>query len=57
MNEGGPMNATVTVKLSAQAFGFYANEIALGIDCSETIATEVEPGMNTFMLQINVNIH
>lgn len=43
------MNQTVTVKLSGEAFGIYANPIAIGVDCSETIATDVEPGMDTIM--------
>ena len=35
------------VILCGEAFGIYANEVAIGVDCSETIATDVEPGMNT----------
>ena len=35
------------VRLRGQAFGIYANEVAIGVDCSETIATDVEPGMDT----------
>ena len=35
------------VRLRGEAFGIYANEIAIGVDCSETIATDVEPGMDT----------
>ena len=35
------------VILSGEAFGIYANEIAVGVECSETIATDVEPGMDT----------
>ena len=35
------------VRLRGEAFGIYANEIAIGVDCSETIATDVEPGMGT----------
>ena len=36
-----------TVRLRGQAFGIYANEVAIGVDCSETIATAAEPGMGT----------
>ena len=35
------------VELRGKAFGLYANEVAIGVDCSETIATDVEPGMDT----------
>ena len=35
------------VRLRGEAFGIYANEIAIGVVCSETIATDVEPGMDT----------
>ena len=35
------------VRLRGEAFGIYANEVAIGVDCSETIATDVEPGMDT----------
>ena len=35
------------VRLRGEAFGVYADEIAIGVDCSETIATDVEPGMDT----------
>ena len=35
------------VRLQGEAFGIYANEIAIGVECSETIATDVEPGMDT----------
>ena len=35
------------VRLSGEAFGIYADKIAIGVDCSETIATDVEPGMDT----------
>ena len=35
------------VRLRGEAFGIYANEVAIGVECSETIATDVEPGMDT----------
>ena len=35
------------VRLCGEAFGIYANKIAIGVECSETIATDVEPGMDT----------
>ena len=35
------------VRLSGEVFGIYANEVAIGFECSETIATDVEPGMDT----------
>ena len=35
------------VRLSGEAFGIYASEVAIGVECSETIATDVEPGMDT----------
>ena len=35
------------VRLKGEAFGLYANEVAIGVECSEKIATNVEPGMNT----------
>ena len=35
------------VRLSGEAFEIYANEVAIGVECSETIATDVEPGMDT----------
>ena len=35
------------VRLRGEAFGIYADEVAIGVDCSETIATDVEPGMGT----------
>ena len=35
------------VRLFGEAFGIYANEIAIGVECSEAIATDVEPGMDT----------
>ena len=35
------------VELSGEAFGMYANEVAISVDCSETVATDVEPGMDT----------
>ena len=40
----------VTVRLSGEAFGIYANPIAIGVICSETVAnvaTDLEPGMGT----------
>ena len=37
----------VTVKLSAEAFGKYAYAIEVGVVCAETIAADVEPGMDT----------
>ena len=46
-----PINVTegdgVNVSLSGEAFGFYANPIAIGVICAEVIATDVEPGMDT----------
>ena len=46
-----PINVTegdnVTVSLSGEAFGIYANEIAIGVICADVIATDVEPGMDT----------
>ena len=46
-----PINVTegenVTVRLSGEAFGIYANPIAIGVICAEVIATDVEPGMDT----------
>ena len=35
------------VRLRGEAFGFYANEVAIGVGCSETISTDVDPGMDT----------
>ena len=35
------------MRLKGEAFGLYANEVAIGVECSEKIATNVEPGMNT----------
>ena len=35
------------VRLRGRAFGVYANPVAIGVDCSETIATDVEPGKDT----------
>ena len=37
----------VTVSLSGEAFGLYANPIAIGVICAEVIATDVEPGKDT----------
>ena len=34
----------VEVTLSGEAVGVYANPIAIGVVCAETIATDVEPG-------------
>ena len=46
-----PINVTegdnATVRLSGEAFGFYANPIAIGVICAEVIAADVEPGMDT----------
>ena len=46
-----PINVTegdnVTVSLSGEAFGLYANPIAIGVICAEVIATDVVPGMDT----------
>ena len=36
----------VILSLSGEAFGIYANEIAIGVICAEVIATDVEPGMD-----------
>ena len=33
------------VRLSGEAFGVYANPIAVGVICTETIALDVEPGI------------
>ena len=35
------------MRLSGEAFGIYANEVQIDVECSETIATDVEPGMDT----------
>ena len=35
------------VRLCGEAFGLYADEVVIGVVCSETIATDVEPGMDT----------
>ena len=35
------------VRLHGKAFGVYANEVAIGVDCSAAIATDAEPGMDT----------
>ena len=35
------------VRLRGEAFGVYADEVVIGVECSETIATDVEPGMDT----------
>ena len=37
------------VRLSGEAFGIYANEIVIGVECSETTSTgtDVEPGVDT----------
>ena len=37
----------VTVRLSGEAVGIYANPIAIGVICAEVIATDVVPGMDT----------
>ena len=37
----------VIVRLSGEAFGFYANPIAIGVICAEVIATDVQPGIDT----------
>ena len=42
------------VKLHGAAFGEYANEVAIGVDCSQPIATDVEPGMNASMLLVEL---
>ena len=39
------------VRLTGEAFGIYANEIAIGVECSESIAPNVEPGMLACCLQ------
>ena len=41
------VNEGDVVILSGEAFGIYENEISVSVDCSETIATDVEPGMAT----------
>ena len=41
VTEGG----NVTVRLSGEAFGIYANPIAIDVICAEVIATDVEPGI------------
>ena len=35
------------VELRGEAFGTYENKIEIGVECSKTIATDVEPGMDT----------
>ena len=35
------------VRLRGEAFGIYADEVVIGVECSETIATDVEPGTDT----------
>ena len=35
------------VRLRGEAIGILAIEVAIGVECSETIATDVEPGMDT----------
>ena len=37
----------VVLSLSGEAFGIYANPIAIGVICAETIATDVQPGIDT----------
>ena len=45
-----PINVTegdgVEVRLSGEAFGIYANPIAIGVVCTESTAADVEPGMD-----------
>ena len=35
------------VRLRGEAFGIYANEVAIGVECLAAFATDVEPGMDT----------
>ena len=35
------------VRLRGEAFGIYADEVVIGVECSETIATDAEPGKDT----------
>ena len=45
-----PINVTegdgVEVRLSGEAFGIYANPIAIGVVCTESTAADVKPGMD-----------
>ena len=36
----------VEVRLSGEALGHYANPISIGVVCTESISTGVEPGMD-----------
>ena len=45
VNEGNQSQMFVTLR--AQAFGFYASPIAIGVVCAEVIATGVPPGADT----------
>ena len=38
----------VEVRLRAEAFGFYANPIQVGVICAPTLGTGVEAGRETF---------
>lgn len=38
----------VEVTLSGEAIGIYANNIAIGVVCAETIATDVQPGIYVY---------
>lgn len=44
----------VEVTLSGEANGIYANPIAIGVVCAETIATDVEPGMDTLSIDTSM---
>ena len=35
------------VRLRGEAFGIYADEVVIGVECSQTIVTDIEPGMDT----------
>ena len=43
------------VRLSAEAFGSHAKPIAIGVECSEIIATDVEPGKDITITGILVS--
>ena len=46
----------VEVRLSAEAFGFYAIPITIGVVCSATVAnaaTDLDPGMDTILSNDN----
>ena len=44
------------VRLSAEVFGRYAIVIAIGVDCTGTLATNVKPGMDTVSMILEMTL-